>query len=380
MKNTIPSVLMPGQIGSIEIKNRLIRSATWEGLATKEGRCTEALCRLWESLVLGEVGLVITGFCYVHPSGKTTPYMLGIDSDEQIPGLQEICKRIHRLGGKIGMQLSHGGLYARPELIGNETIKAVSVESRQKRRKLQASMSIEEIRELVHSFGQAAGRAKHAGFDLVQLQAGHGYLISQFLSPQTNRRTDRYGGEIQNRARFLLEVYEECKGCVGSDFPIIAKINCSDCLAGGLEVEDSIWVANELRSRGIDALEVSGGVHGAENGPIRKDVGKEKEEGYFSTHARMFKDKLGTVPIVAVGGIRTIERASSLLDANGADFIALSRPFICEPSLAKRWHGGDHTRSKCVSCSRCFMEGLKGAGIRCVGASGANPGLIVVEK
>lgn len=365
-RQAVPKLSDPITLKSLRLKNRIVRSSTWEGLASKDGAATAGLTELLATLVSGGAGLVITGFAYVHASGRVLPYMLGIESDGRIEGLRELTGVIHGRGGNIAIQISHGGFESRPELIGDTSFKVPSVLEGMKRAKLEAEMSRSDIAQMVESFAGAAKRAKAADFDAVQIQASHGYLISQFLSPLSNRRTDDYGGAVQNRARFLFEICESVRRAVGDAFPVLVKMNASDCVEGGLGVDDALWIMKELARMGVDAIEVSGGVaSSADQGPSRKNIRAGQGEAYFASFAKTVREAVSPVPVMAVGGIRSFETASNLLASGAADLVALSRPLICEPGLPNRWLGGDRAASACISCSRCFFPGLHGKGIAC---------------
>lgn len=367
MKGNLLMLFEKGFINSLELQNRIIRSATWDGMATSDGKCTDAMVRLFERLTSGGAGLIMTGFSYVHASGKPFPYSLAVDSNECIASLCRLTERVHSLGGKIGLQLSHGGSYSRPRLIGKERLQVPSLPETAKRLELYHVMSLNDIQDLVSYFTMAAIRAKKAGIDLVQIQAGHGYLISQFLSPATNKRTDDYGGVLNNRARIIYEIYEKMRSALGSDFPITVKINASDFSPGGLTFEESIEIVRELRRRKIDAVEVSGGQQeDAATSPIRTGLAASDDEGYFTHYARRIKALFRDIPVIAVGGIRSYEKAAEIIRSSTADFVALSRPLICEPDLPRRWHEGDRKKPACVSCNKCFMPGLQGKGIQCM--------------
>lgn len=352
-------------INSLQLENRIIRSATWDGLANKEGDCTEAMIRLFENLAKGGVGLIMTGFASVHPSGKVLPFMLSIDSDQCIDSLTRLTKRIHEIGGKTGIQLSHGGLYSRPTLIRGERIRVPSMPTRILRKELYQQMTKQDIQEMTLSFARAAARAKGAGFDLVQIQAGHGYLINQFLSPSANKRTDEYGGSLHNRGRFLTEIYQKMRREVGRDFPITVKLNASDMVKGGVTLEESIEIVSHLSVMGIDAIEVSGGQQEDQsNSPVRAHI-SHSDEGYFVPLSQQIKTRVKEIPLIIVGGIRTSTMAREILAGKSADYIAMSRPFICEADLANQWLRGNRERAQCVSCNQCFRPGLYGRGVHC---------------
>jgi len=229
-----------------------------------------------------------------------------------------------------------------------------------------AELTKEEIRDIIIAFGDGAYRAKVWGFDAVQLHGAHGYLISQFLSPLTNRRTDEYGGSIENRSRFLLETYKNVRESVGSDYPVLIKLNAEDNINGGLGINDAIYVARRLNDAGIDAIEVSAGTPASgKKGPIRIQINKPEKEAYNLELARRIKSAVNC-PVMVVGGFRSYEVIEKALNEDNIDYIALGRPLIREAALANRWQKGDRRPATCLSCNRCFKPGLKEGGTYCV--------------
>jgi 2,4-dienoyl-CoA reductase-like NADH-dependent reductase (Old Yellow Enzyme family) len=226
-------------------------------------------------------------------------------------------------------------------------------------------MRKQDIDDIVAAFGDGARRAKEYGFDAVQLHAAHGYLINQFLSPLTNRRSDEYGGPLENRCRFLLEVYRSVRSAVGPDFPVFVKLNGSDNLEGGLDMRDAVYAARLLDMEKIDAIEVSGGTSASgERVPVRTKIDRPAREAYNLELAREIK-KAVHCSIMAVGGFRSLEVINKAIE-DGMDYISMARPFIREPQLIKRWKEGDLSPATCISCNGCFKPGLKEGGIYCV--------------
>ncbi|MGB3223756.1 MAG: NADH:flavin oxidoreductase, partial [Desulforhopalus sp.] len=194
-----------------------------------------------------------------------------------------------------------------------------------------------------------------SGFDGIQIHAAHGYLLSQFLSSHYNKRTDSYGGNLENRARLLLEAYKEIRQRVGKSFPVMAKINSEDFLENGITVEETIEVAHMLEDSGMDAIEMSGGTF--ESGkliPSRVGTSKSEErEVYYRKAAETFKNKIG-IPLILVGGFLSFNVVEEVVASGLADYVALSRPLIREPRLVGRWAGGDRVKALCISCNKCF--------------------------
>lgn len=352
-------------INGMTLTNRFVRSATWEGMCETDGRPTLKLASCYRDLAAGGVGLIITGYAFVRPDGKQLPGGMGIQKDDFAAEMRSLTRAVHNEGGKICIQLVHSGGQTTANVAGRRPLAPSAVKVEQFPEEPEA-MSKQDIDEIVAAFGDAARRAKKYGFDAVQLHAAHGYLINQFLSPLTNRRTDGYGGPVENRCRFLLEVYRRVRSEVGPDFPVFVKLNGSDNLEGGLDISDAVHAARLLDKEKIDAIEVSGGTSASgERAPVRTKIDKPAREAYNLALAREIK-KAVRCPIMAVGGFRSLEVINKAIIENGIDYISMARPFIWEPRLIKRWKEGDLSPARCISCNGCFKPGLKEGGIYCV--------------
>lgn len=336
----------PTRINGTELKNRFVRSATWTGLAASNGECTKELKDLLVRLSLGGVGLIITGHAYVRKDGKSSLFQLGADSDSLIPAMLGLTKAIHESGGKIALQLGFGGMHLSTTRL--------------------MKLTPGDIQDVATAFGEAARRAEEAEFDGVEVLAAHGFLLSQFLSPKYNPRTDEYGADIGNRARPSIEAVRDIRRNVSSNFPVLCKLNCSDLVEGGLTLEESVKVGIMLQDQGVDAIEVSGGFmsHFSRQRGLKDSIRKD-DEPYFEQEARVFNDQLH-IPIILVGGIRSYETSSRLIEDGIADYISMCRPFIREPDLINRWQGGDLRKSSCTSCTHCFDSAGTGEGISCL--------------
>ncbi len=326
------------------LANRFVRSATWAGMATDDGASTPQLVNLLSNLAAGQVGLIITGHAYVRPDGQHAPWQLGIHQDTLIPGLQDLTRAVHEHDSKIVVQLGYGGAYLSKSRV--------------------RSMSARDFQELAEAYGQAALRARNAGFDGVQIFAAHGFFLSQMLCPRYNDRTDKYGGTIANRARALIEVLEAIRRAVGRYYPVLAKLNCRDYVENGLTLEDSVEVAGMLEKAGIDAIELSGGLLNNPN-IMRSTIDTGDALAFFQPEARVFKRTVD-VPLILVGGIRSVDTAEKLVTEGTVEYISMSRPFIREPGLIKRWKAGDLREAACISCDNCFEPLKKGEGVSCV--------------
>lgn len=354
-----------GTIGTLELPNRLIRSATAERMADRDGSPRPPLKDLYQELGRGGVGLIITGHMYVHSSGKAHPEMTGIHHDGLVPGLAELTTVVHRAGGLIAAQINHGGMQCSrqtvsrmmSETIAPSTIEALFLSQRPR------EMTSDEIESIVEAFADAAGRAQQAGFDAVQIHGAHGYLISQFLSPFTNRRTDEWGGDLDGRMRFLAAVCEAVRNRVGPNYPVFIKLGLVDGVEGGLTSEEGAEVAASLVDMGLDAVEISGGIGGSTSLNTRPGIRSRADEAYFRPLARRARSRT-SLPIALVGGLRSREVMEEVLEAGDADFISVCRPLICEPHLPNRLGEAGQGRAACISGNRCWPDGL-GEGISC---------------
>jgi 2,4-dienoyl-CoA reductase-like NADH-dependent reductase (Old Yellow Enzyme family) len=353
-------------INTMSVKNRFVRSATWEGLAGLDGGATAELIDTMTALAEGGVGLIATSHAFVSPEGQATPRQLGIHDDALIPGLQEMVSAVHAHDAKIVIQLAHAGVHATAELTRQAAI-AVSGSHDLPEGSVRVA-TVADIEALVASFAQAAGRAQQAGFDGVELHSAHGYLLSQFLSPAYNRRDDDYGGSIGNRARIHLQIYRAIRAVVGKDYPILIKMNCADFIDNGLTGADALTAATLLADEGFDAIEVSGGtILSGKLSPSRPGIAAADQEAYFKEYAGRIKKAIN-VPVILVGGVRSFEVAQAIIGDGTADFIAMSRPLIREPALVNRWQSGDRRRAACTSDNLCFKPGFIGRGVYCVTA------------
>jgi 2,4-dienoyl-CoA reductase-like NADH-dependent reductase (Old Yellow Enzyme family) len=353
-------------INGMSLANRFIRSATWEGLADEHGAVTPRLTEMMIELARGEVGLIISSHAFVSPEGQVSPRQLAAYENHFLPGLGDMVRAVHSVGGKIALQLAHGGCRANSDLSGLEPVGPSMVEKDGK--PICRTLAKEDIAIIVSAFARAAGLAKQAGFDAVQIHAAHGFLLSQFLSPAYNKRTDEYGGDLTNRARFLLEVVRSVRETVGPAYPVLIKINSDDFLAGGMSSAEAVEISGWLEMASVDAIEFSGGtMHSPEEFvPVRPGRLKTPEqEVYYRQAAKLYKQRV-TIPLILVGGIRSYEVAEELVREGTADYVSLSRPLICEPGLVKRWREGDRRKSECVSDNACFGPALDGTGLYCV--------------
>lgn len=370
-------VFSEGRLGGLAIKNRLIRSAAYEAAMTEDGKATEAMLELYRGLARGGVGTIITGHMCVSPKGKANHRMTCIYDDAFIPELAKIADTVHAADGscRVLAQLNHAGRQVTlandlAECVGPSAVKSPLL------RKQARELTEVEVRDIIAGFAAAIVRAKKAGFDGVELHAAHGWLLSSFLSPYTNHRTDRYGGSLENRVRALREILDQARGQVG-DFPILAKVNCDDQVPGGIDRSSFPELARALESIGLDALEVSGGMWDclarteAELGfrplPIpeaRTRIGAPEKQSYFLDYAKLLDL---SIPVILVGGNRDIERMEKVCREGIVSFFALARPLISEPNLPNRWLAGQGNQGvDCVSCNSCLVTVINNHPLACM--------------
>lgn len=349
----------PLKIGPLTVPNRFVRSATHDFMADDEGHVTDANIELYARLAEGEVGLIITGHAHVQPSGKASPRQMGVFDDRFARGLARIPEAVHRFPSRVFLQIAHAGRQTKEKLCGCVPVSPSAVYDPVSK-VMPRELSGDDIRVLIADFVSAGDRAKQAGFDGVQLHAAHGYLLSSFLSPHTNRRADEWGGPLENRARVLIEILRGVKGACGRDFPVIVKLNSTDFLEGGLVLDDAVRIALRLEAEGIDGIEVSGGMAEAGRGSVWAGLRSEDDEGYFVENAARIKQAV-RVPVSGLGGIRTLAAAERIVREGRADLVSLSRPLIRDPFLVKHFREGLAAKSECISCNTCFNP----RGIRC---------------
>ncbi len=356
----------PTTIGSLALKNRFVRSATHDGCSSEGGKITEGTIELYGRLAEGGVGLIVSGFAYVHKSGQNFLRQTAIDSDDCLPGLQRLTREVHLRDGKIAIQLVHCGRNSRAVRKRGETTLAPSyLGDGQANKESHRAMTAEEIAGLVEAFALAAKRAVEAGFDAIQLHGAHSYLFSQFLSPASNRRTDAWGGDLEGRMRFPLQVIEAIRKALGKEFPLFVKLGVQDTVEGGLTLEEGCIVARRLSGQGLDAIEVSEGLETEGANHIRTGIDAPEKEAYYAAWAGQVK-KAVDVPVILVGGLRSCEVMEEIVRQGGADLVSLCRPFIREPQLVNRWRTKDRSTAKCISCNLCLKRIGREEPLECV--------------
>ena len=340
-------------IGNMALKNRFVRSATWENMATETGHMTDKLYSVYEELAKGEVGLIVTGYANIVAEEKPNAGMMGMYDDSFIAEYQKLTELVHGYDSKIVMQLAYGGTKTTYN-VGERVIFAPSAIAERGTQTMGKAMTKDEINYIVQAFAKASYRAQQSGFDGVEIHAAHTYLINQFLSPYYNQRQDEYGGSLENRMRFLLEIYAEIRKLVGNDYPILVKLTASEFFDGGLTFAETRLICQKLESVGVDAIIISGNIHGNANTVIGEqfDGYTIQSEGYFREFGAVVSQEVN-LPVITVGGLADICAIEELAQTTNIAFFALSRPLLAEPQLIKRWQEGSLAEVDCERCSKC---------------------------
>lgn len=361
----------PFSIGNMEIKNRFVRSATYDGGADKGGFVSDWQINLYAKLARGQVALIVSGIFSVDSAGKISPVQNSLYHDRYIEGLARLADVVHRNGSKLAVQLFHGGreAFRLQEALGRHALGPSDLERDQDlyfKGRCRA-MTKEEIEATIEAFGKAAARAKEGGVDAVQVHGAHAYLLSEFLSPQSNRRKDMWGGPLENRARLHKRIYQTVRKAVGPDYPVMIKLGLADGFSGGLDLEEGLQAADVLAKSGFDAIEVSQGLRGKNytQAEFRPKIVTREHEAYFREWARKLKTRV-RVPVILVGGLRSPDLMEEIVRLGDADLMALSRPLIREPDLIASWSASKKRKAACISCNGCYDLILTGAKLTCV--------------
>lgn len=374
------------KIGNITLKNRIIRSATHEGLADENGTPTEMLIRKYEALAKGEVGAIITGYAGIQQNGKSPlRNMLMIDRNEHIDSYKKMVNEVHRYNIPIIMQIAHCGRQTTSKITGLPTVSPSPIRDRIYNEDVPLQLSESEIYNIIDNFVLCIERAQKAGFDGVQLHLAHGYLLSSFLSPHMNKRNDKWGGNTENRFRIVNEIMNLSRKRVGN-YPILAKINAYEKSHDGIKIEEAVKISEYLEQSGCDAIEISCGI--VEEGfviargdlpydmlfkynskmkkipkffqPIVKPILKRSiasPQPYFLynlPNAEEIKRHV-KIPVIVVGGIRKMEDIKNIIEQGRCDFVSMSRPFIIEPNIVKKFREGKQSQSRCINCNYCMI-------------------------
>jgi 2,4-dienoyl-CoA reductase-like NADH-dependent reductase (Old Yellow Enzyme family) len=394
----------PAKLGGLELRNRFIKAGAYEGMCPK-GMPSPALLEHHLAFARGGVGMTTVAYCAVSPDGRTFEQQMHMRG-EVVPELRKITEACHAAGARVSLQLGHCGFFSRnlsitggrpagPSFTFNIYGALIGLP-------FARAMTEEEIRRTIDDFGEAAAQAVRAGFDAVELHMGHGYLLSQFISPSVNRRTDQWGGNLENRMRMPVEVVRRVREALPPGFPILCKTNLSDGFRGGLEIEESVEVARVLEREGVDALVLSGGYTSKSafylfRGEIpRKEMIEVEhsslikvalwafgpmvmrrmpfEELFFLEEAKRVRAAV-KMPLCLIGGVVSIDGVETAM-REGFDFVVMARALVHDPEFVRKLETGEVSRSKCDACNKCVAEMDRPGGVRCVCVDAAAEGAV----
>jgi 2,4-dienoyl-CoA reductase-like NADH-dependent reductase (Old Yellow Enzyme family) len=380
-------VFDPITIAGIQFKNHIIRSATHEGMANDIGQPTEQLKDLYVRLAKGSVGGIITGYAGIMQQGKSDNFnMLMIDKDEQIDSYKNIVDEVHKYEVPIILQIAHSGRQTSSSATGMKPLAPSPIKDKIYNKEVPLEATEADIEMIIDHFVSAARRSQAAGFDGVQVHVAHGYLLSSFLSSYSNRRTDKWGGSLENRYRIVDEIIKRIKEN-SPGYPLLVKLNAYDNRKNGMRIEESVRVAKMLQESGCDAIEVSCGV--MEDGlnmsrspkvpidallkfnpkfrnkhtwiknmarPFIKFVfpALKPIRNYNVAAAERIKNAV-SIPVIAIGGIRSKDDIIDIIENRKADMVSMCRPFIIEPNIVRKFEDGTQDESRCINCNYCLM-------------------------
>lgn len=331
------SAFEPYTLAGVSLRNHFVRSATVGPYSTDGVMSSAGICH-YKKLAQNKVGLIITEMAYVSPDGQASRTQFSISRDKDLAQHESLVQAVHEEGGRVFLQINHAGAASLCDL----PVSPSGVESPYTKKPCRA-MTEEEMEKTTQDFAQAALRGKRAGYDGIQIHCAHGYLLSQFISPLFNQRTDAYGGTAENRFRFPAKVIAAVKAAVGADYPVCVKINSNAEIDDEHYEEALMWMGQECARLGICAIEVSGHDFTPQ--------GRSGKHNYYLERAVRLRQSC-SLPVILVGGIRTQADITQVLEA-GLDLISMSRPYICQPDLIPMLEAG--ADSQCVSCSKCFL-------------------------
>ena len=357
MPKMFPHLFAPGKIGTLTLKNRILKAPQSSGMSNKDGTVSERLIRYYRDQAAGGAGCIIVEYAYVDDIGaKSAHCHLGISNNEHIPGLAWLAENIRECGAVPAIQIEHCG---RQKFLGTQPICAPSAIPWPKlwdQYGVQAVphvLTIEEIQDIVHAFGDAALRAKIAGFELVEIHGAHGYLLTNFFSPTTNHRTDLYGGSLENRMRIYLEIARDVRKKVGPDFPVTIRLSGTDYEPDGFPIEDTIALAKALEKEGIDAFHISGGDHHT----MIHQVTPMAIPVCHNTWAAEAIKKEVSVPVIASGSITLPQYAEEIIASGKGDFVGLGRPLWADPEWPRKAEEGRPEDIRpCIRCNEGCLE------------------------
>ncbi|WP_456487014.1 FAD-dependent oxidoreductase [Candidatus Alkanophaga liquidiphilum] len=346
----VAALFEPIKIGDAELRNRIVMAPMGTGFATRDGFVTERMIAYYTERAKGGAGMItVEASCVDSPVGRLGPHDLLVDDDKFIPGLQRLAEAIKAEGAVASLQLAHGGRYSRSYITGTQPVAPSPIPSRYTK-ETPRELTTEEVEAIINKFADAALRAKRAGFDAVELMGSTGYLISQFLSSLTNKRTDRFGGDAAARATFVVEIIQRMREKVGNKFPISFKFSVNEYLPGGNSVEDSKIIAKRAEEAGASIIHAWAGWHESPIPMLPMSV----ERGAFVHLAEAMKEAV-SIPVTTVGRINDVKLAANIIKEGRADLVAMGRAFLADPYFPNKAREGrfDEIRM-CIGCCRCF--------------------------
>lgn len=357
MPKMFPHLFEPITINGLTLPNRVAKAPQSSGMNNKDGTVSERALRYYRDQAAGGTGMIIVEYAYVDEIGSKSAHChLGISSDEHIPGLAWLAENIEEMGAVPAIQIEHCG---RQKFLGTQPIKAPSaiawpnLYAQHGLEAIPQELTIPEIHEIVKCFGDAALRAKKAGFKLVEIHGAHGYLLTNFFSPTTNHRTDMYGGSLENRGRIYFEILEDIRRKVGPDYPVTIRLSGTDYEPDGFPVEDTVWLAKELEKRGLDGINVSGGDHHT----MIHQVSPMSIEVCHNTWAAEIIKKAVSIPVMASGSITLPQYAEDIIATGKGDMVVLGRPLWADPEWTRKAEEGrPEDICPCIRCNEGCLE------------------------
>jgi len=381
----------PFTLGRLRLRNRIVKPATFEGMCPG-GLVSDSLIAHHREVAAGGAALTTVAYASISPDGRSYATQL-LMRPEVAPGLRRLVDAVHREGAAAALQLGHCGSFADRRLVGGRPLGA-SRRFNAYGLSFTRPMTEGDLARVVGDFAASARVAESAGLDAVELHFGHGYLISQFLSPFTNRRTDRWGGILENRSRLAVEILRGVRAAVGPGFPVLLKVNLRDGFQGGLELDESIEVARRLEAEGATGLVLSGGFVSRTplymlrgDVPVRQMVAAQDRwwakagltlfgrllvqaypyrEGFFLEEARRMRAAV-RLPLVLLGGVKSMAVIDRALE-DGFELVGMGRALLHDPALPRKLERGTASASACVPCNECIAEMDRG-GVRCTRAA-----------
>lgn len=356
-------------IKNLVLKNRYVRSAAYEAMGSKTGEATDKLKKYLGKLAKNDVGLIFIGSTYVNKGGRAHDFQVGLTNETQMDAVRKVADEVRKYGSACMIQINHAGVNTKEKYTYGNIPEGPSQVS-----KYNKEMSLDTIMDVIESFIISAKLAYQAGLDGVELHGAHGYLLSQFLSPLYNKRTDRFGGDLKGRFEIIKLIGEGIRSAVPSSFPVLLKINGSDFEPGGITPDESVEFCKMAEKVGFDAIEVSGGSgrkpysimadHDFEylfKDPKKREAMEKRlsDIHFYPLFNLEFAEKIKKavkIPVLCVGGFRSLKEVEDAIKSNKCDLVSLARPLIKEPDLVKKFFNGTSTKSTCFNCNRCFFH------------------------